>query len=105
MKRNTTIKDSLFELARYQNGYFTSGQAKAHGYRYRNFGYYVSRGHWISVAKCVYRLKNFPVNDDEQYTLWSLWAGVRNDIPVGAYSYLTALSYYDLSEVIPKNCI
>lgn len=102
MKRNTEIRKNLFDLAMYQNGYFTSSQAKAQGYRYRNFGYYVSRGHWIRVAKCVYRLRNFPVNDDEQYTLWSLWAGIKDGIPVGAYSYLTALSFYDLSEVIPQ---
>lgn len=101
MRRNTTIRDSLFEVAMYQNGYFTSSQAKALGYRYRNFGYYVFRGHWIRVAKCVYRLKNFPVSDDEQYTLWSLWAGMKDGFPVAVYSHLTALSYYDLSEIIP----
>lgn len=102
MKRNTTIQNNLFELAMHQNGYFTSSQAKAQGYRYRNFGYYVSRGYWIKVTKCVYRLKNFPISDDEQYTLWSLWAGIKNGFPVATYSYLTALSYYDLSEVIPE---
>lgn len=96
------LQNRLFDLATLQNGYFTARQAKAVGYRYRNFGYYVSRGTWIKVAKSVYRLRNFPVSDDEQYTLWSLWLGERNNHPLGVYSYLTALSYYDLSEVIPN---
>lgn len=100
--RDTNIENKLFEVAMLQNGYFTSNQAKIAGYKYRNFGYYVSRKHWIPITQFVYRLNNYPVADDEQYTVWSLWIGLKKMIPIGVYSYLTALSYYDLSEVIPS---
>jgi len=94
--------DRLFALSQIQDGYFTSEQATKCGYINKNFSYYVKAGRWISVVRGIYRLKNFPESENEQYTLWSLWVGLKNEQPVGVYSHLTALSYYGLSEVVPS---
>lgn len=42
VKRDTSLQDEHFEIAKLQNGYFTSQQANAVGYKYRKFGYYNS---------------------------------------------------------------
>jgi len=91
---------NLFIIAQKQNGYFTSRQAIRAGYKQGNFKYYLKNEKWLKIMRGIYFLKNYPPSDDAQYTIWSLWIGEKDGIPIGVYSHITALRFHDVSEVI-----
>lgn len=104
--RNSGLKERLYRVASLQGGYFSAKQAIGCGYGNNNFMYFVHKQEWIPVIRGIYRLRDFPDGERDEYSLWSLWVGLKGDRPIGVYSHLTALSYYELSEVIyPKLCI
>lgn len=98
---NHTLEKQLFEMASAQQGYFTAQQAIAAGYRINNHPYHVKQGHWIREYRGIYRLSNFPNEPTDQYVLWSLWSCNRKGQAQGVYSFDTALSIYDVSDVMP----
>lgn len=97
----TQNEDKLFEIAEAQQGYFTTKQALTAGYVYRTHLYHVGTGTWIREYRGIYRLARFPASPEGQYVLWSLWSRDRRDQPQGVYSHQTALSIYELSDVMP----
>ncbi len=92
---------ALFEVAAAQKGYFTSKQAAGCGYSRRVQHYHVKTGDWERVNTGVYRIKNFPVTQNEDLVRWSLWSRNNSDIPQGVISHDSALSFYELSDIIP----
>jgi len=99
MKDNRT---KLYEIAEGQRGFFTTKQARSCGYVSANHPYHVRTGAWVREHRGVYRLSAFPRSPEDQYVLWSLWSRGRDDRPVGVYSHQTALSLYELSDVMPS---
>lgn len=97
-----TPENNLFEIASSQQGYFTSAQAVEAGYEDSNHVYHVKQGHWIREIRGVYRLVKFPESSEAQYVLWSLWSRDRKGHIQGIYSHETALSIYDISDVMPS---
>ncbi len=91
----------LVEVASDQAGYFTAKQAIKVGYSYRLQHYHKSKGNWVEVDRGVFRLANYPNSDREDFVRWSLWSRNRNDIPQAVISHETALSFYDLGDVMP----
>jgi len=85
-----------------QGGYFTALQAKQAGFRDNNHLYHVRTGNWVREWRGIYRLARYPLQDDAQYSLWGVWSCNRKGIPQGTYSHETALSLYDLSDVMPE---
>lgn len=94
--------DKLFAIAESQKGYFTTAQAVDCGYPTSNQVYHLKAGSWRRVHRGIYRLTRFPMTDDEQYVLWSLWSRNRAGISQGVYSHQTALSLFELSDIMPK---
>lgn len=97
-------KDSserLFEIAEGQQGYFTAKQAEAAGFDKKNHHYHVRSGNWVRECRGVYRLSKFPIAEHPDMITWSLWSRDRTDKPQGVYSHETALSVYNLSDVMP----
>ncbi len=94
--------DRLFSIAESQRGYFTTAQAVDCGYPTSNHVYHLKAGSWTRMHRGIYRLTRFPQSDDEQYVLWSLWSRNRQGIPQGVYSHQTALSLFDLSDLMPR---
>ena len=92
---------SLFEVADAQQGYFTAAQARTCGYPTSNHVYHVKTGSWKRVHRGIYRLVRYPQSDDEHYVLWSLWSRNRKGEQQGVYSHQTALSLFDLSDLMP----
>jgi predicted transcriptional regulator of viral defense system len=94
--------DKLFGIAESQHGYFSSAQATQSGFARSTHSYHVQSGHWIREHRGIYRLKRFPLSEEGQFVLWSLWSRDRTGIPKGVYSHLTALSIQDLSDANPE---
>lgn len=95
-------ENKLFAIASTQGGYFTAWQAKKAGFIETNHPYHVQKGNWIREWRGIYRLARYPLQDDSQYALWSIWAMNRKGEYQGIYSHETALSMYELSDVMPE---
>lgn len=100
MKQNP--ENTLFEIASSQQGYFTSSQAIEAGYQDSNHSYHVQQGNWLREIRGVYRLAQFPISSEGQYVVWSLWSRDREGHIQGVYSHETALTIYDVSDVMPS---
>jgi predicted transcriptional regulator of viral defense system len=91
----------LYELAETQGGYFTANQAEELGYRANKRNYHVSAGNWVREARGIYRLALFPRPERPDLLMWWLWSRDRAGQPQGVYSYRTALSLHDLTDLMP----
>ncbi len=94
-------ESKLFEVAEFQQGYFTSRQAKASGYKDNTHPYHVRSGHWIRVHRGIYRLAKFPGSERPDLMIWALWSCNRSGKIEGVYSHQTALSIHGLSDILP----
>lgn len=91
----------LYKIAEAQQGYFTTSQAVAVGYPTANHGRQCRSGFWVREYRGIYRLVMYPASPEGQYVLWSLWSRNRAGEVQGVYSHETALSLFDLSDVMP----
>ena len=91
----------LYDIAEGQQGFFTTKQAKAAGFAENIHPYHVQAGNWIREHRGIYRLASFPRGERPDLMLWSLWSRNRKETAQGVYSHQTALSLYDLSDVMP----
>lgn len=98
-----TSKDRLFAIASLQQGFFTSKQAREAGYVYSAHSYHVNMGNWVREHWGIYRLTRYATADRPDLVLWSLWSRDRKkDVPQGVYSHQTALTLYELSDIMPS---
>jgi predicted transcriptional regulator of viral defense system len=89
------------QVAKEQQGYFTSRQAVDAGYSEKNHAYHVNSGAWIREERGIYRLSQYPDSDDADLVLWSLWSRDRKGEVQGVYSHLTALRIHGLTDANP----
>lgn len=101
MKSSKNVEKKLYNLAVLQQGYFTTKQAIVAGYQDYTHPFHVNSGNWIREYRGIYRLARFPVIEDGQFVLWSLWSRNRKEQIQGVYSHQTALSLYELSDLMP----
>jgi predicted transcriptional regulator of viral defense system len=95
------MADNLFRVAELQHGLFTAKQAKAAGYSEQAQHHNAKAGNWIREYRGIYRLVRYPQSEWANLMLWQLWSRNRLDAPLGVYSHETALSLYELSDVMP----
>jgi predicted transcriptional regulator of viral defense system len=100
--RITPNKAKLYGMAEGQQGLFTAKQAKACGYADNTHPYHVRAGNWLREHRGIYRLAQFPVSEEEQLVLWSLWSADRRGRPQGVYSHATALAIHEMSDAMPE---
>ncbi len=93
------VSRRLYEIAERQQGFFTTNQAKAAGFRENTHTYHVHVGNWVREHRGVYRLVQFPAAEQPDLVLWSLWSRNRKQEIEGVYSHLTALSLCGFSEL------
>ena len=93
--------NALYEIAEGQQGLFTAGQATQLGFKFGSQHHHVKVGNWVREHRGIYRLARFPQGDQIQLVLWHLWSQNRAGEPQGVYSHQTALSIYELSDVMP----
>lgn len=96
-----SAEKQLFEIVATQHGYFTNRQAISVGYRINNHPYHIKQGHWIREHRGIYRLANFLGAPDDQFAMWTLWSMNNKGEAQGVYSFETALTIYDASDVMP----
>lgn len=101
MSRNTAASRKLYDLAAHQGGFFTARQAREAGYEDNVHSYHVRSRNWIREERGVYRLSQFPLPPRPDLMVWQLWSRNRQDEPQGVFSHATALSLYELSDVMP----
>jgi predicted transcriptional regulator of viral defense system len=102
MKRShKDAQAKLFAVAELQGGFFTAKQAEEAGFDRTHHAYHVQTGNWEREYRGIYRLTRFPMPERSDLILWSLWSRNRDDQVQGVYSHQTALSIYDLSDIMP----
>jgi hypothetical protein len=63
-----------YEVASGQEGYFTSAQALAVGYSYRQQHYHARRANWRKIERGIYRLRDYPPTGREDLIRPTLWS-------------------------------
>lgn len=84
------------EHALTQGGYFDRADAQTYALSDRLLTYHTSTGRFERVFPGVYRLRRAPLALNDQYLQVWVWSNYR-----GAISHESALSLYDLSDVMP----
>jgi len=87
---------SLFALAAAQDGHFTTSQAVDAGYSRPLLDHHVHTGRFLRIHRGIYRLRDFPSTDHEDFVVAWLWSGQQ-----GVVSHETALLLHGLSDVLP----
>jgi predicted transcriptional regulator of viral defense system len=88
--------DLLYEIAESQAGYFTAGQARKVGFSWERLSGNARVGRFHRIARGIYRLAHFPGSPHEDLFVAWLRTGPHSTI-----SYESALSVYELSDVLP----
>lgn len=103
MKRSPKESQAnLFAIAEGQGGFFTAKQAEEAGFDRTHHAYHVRAGNWQREHRGVFRLAQYPIPERPDLILWSLWSRNREGVPEGVYSHQTALSVYDLTDLMPS---
>ena len=90
-------REALLVLAVSQAGYFTTKQARRHGFSSELLIHHCKRKRYARVQRGIYRVQHLPPQEDEQLVVLWLWSGQK-----GVFSHGTALSLYDLSDILPS---
>jgi len=89
---------ALFDVASGQMGYFTTAQARDHGFRGNLLTYHVKTGRFLRAYRGVYRFRDFPSSPREE--VMAAWLAIGKDKAV--VSHESALDLLELSDVIPN---
>jgi predicted transcriptional regulator of viral defense system len=94
-------REQLFDLADAQGGYFTAAQARSLGYLKQYQQHHRETGAWQNVSRGLFRLRDYPQTDYEQWVQLTLWSHNRQGKAQAVVSHETALRFYELSDVQP----
>ena len=86
----------LYEIAESQGGYFTTKQAERAGYSRKDLSALSKRRKFSRVAWGIYRITLFPTTSYDDFFMAVLKSGTNSVI-----SHNSALSIYDLSDILP----
>jgi len=88
--------DQLYKIAEDQAGYFTANQARQVGFSYERLSSNTKKGRFSRIGHGIYRLEHFPASPFEDLFVAWLRTG-----PDSVISHQSALSLYDISDVLP----
>ena len=94
-------RESLFDIAGKQGGFFSAQQAVRAGYSYRLQTHNVKSGHWTRMGRGIFRMNQYPQAEREDLIFWSLWSRNIKGEPVAVVSHESALVVHDLSDAMP----
>ena len=87
---------NLYKIAESQSGFFTSSQAKKAGYSWERLSSLSKQKKFTRIEKGIYRITLFPASPFEDLFIAVLKSGSNSVI-----SHNSALSIYDLSDILP----
>lgn len=87
--------DEILEIAKVQKGYVATYQAPEVSPQL--FAHHESAGNLERVARGIYRVEMLPHAENEEFVIAYLWSRQR-----GVISHESALSIYQISDVLPK---
>lgn len=90
------LRRAVQRLAAAQHGYFTAGQANRAGYSYQAQKFHADHGNWTRVERGLFRLPEWPVDDDDHLVRWTLWSKGR-----AVVSHQSSLAAHELSDADP----
>lgn len=96
------IRRTLEEIARQQQGYFTSQQAIASGYAHQHHAYHTGKGNWLCVERGLFRLPGYADSAESEFIRWSFWAVGRSSMRRIAISHDSALFFYGFCATAPN---
>lgn len=79
-----------------QAGYFTAAQAVSVGYSYQAQKFHVDHGNWQRVDRGLFRIPEWPTDDDDSFVRWTVWSG-----GAAVISHLSALAWHELGDANP----
>lgn len=91
------LRHTLYGAAADQAGYFTAAQALSIGYSYQAQKFHVDHGNWIRVERGLFRLPEWPTDDNDTLVKWTVWS--RGEAVV---SHQSALAWHGLGDVNPS---
>jgi len=95
--------NKLYKIASGQGGYFTAQQAKSAGYYSRLQQYHKEQDHWLAIDRGIFRLRNFPNSNWEDFIHWFLWSRNKQGDPQAVVSHQTAATFHQLADFLsPK---
>lgn len=83
-------------IAADQGGYFTAAQAVSIGYSYQAQKFHVDHGNWQRVDRGLFRIPEWPTDDDDSFVRWTVWSG-----GLAVVSHLSALVWHQLGDANP----
>lgn len=89
---------ALNRVAYAQDGYFTSSQAREHGFTPQLLAHHVRSGRYEHVRRGLYRLRDYPGSSHEEVRAKWLAAGTERAV----VSHESALEMHGLSDVLPN---
>lgn len=90
----TEALDKLSKVAKYQKGYVATYQVEV---SHQLVHHHESAGRLERVLRGIYRMTQYPIEEDEQLVVAYLWSKEE-----GVISHESALAIHDLSDVLPK---
>ncbi len=88
----------LLQLAAGQHGYFTAGQARRLGYVNQVHAYHVQNGHWLRMARGIYRLPSQADTFHSRLAYWLIWSHNQEEQPQAVISHYSALACHKLGD-------
>ncbi|MEV0948005.1 type IV toxin-antitoxin system AbiEi family antitoxin domain-containing protein [Rhodococcus sp. NPDC049939] len=92
-----SVGEEITRAARSQAGYFTTGQALRLGFSVADISDQVADGAWVKVERDLYRLKDHPRSDFEEFAKWCTWFG-----SAAAVSHQSAAELHGLGHLYPR---
>jgi predicted transcriptional regulator of viral defense system len=93
--------DEILALAEDNDGFLTSGQARAAGIAASVLARLTARGRLERASRGVYRIPYFPSNRFSQFREAVMWARAGRGPKSVALSHATALAIYEISDANP----
>lgn len=97
MVEQRDARRQLYERAYRQAGFFTAAQARDAGYSPQSQKYHADRGNWQRVERGLYRLAEWPSDEPDSYTRWSVWSHGS-----GIISHDSAAAVHGIGDLDPQ---
>ncbi|AOW93234.1 hypothetical protein BFN03_12845 [Rhodococcus sp. WMMA185] len=91
------VVEELTRAAMAQAGYFTTTQVLRLGFAASDIGEHLADGSWVKIERDLFRLRDCPRSDLEEFAKWCTWFGAA-----AAVSHQSAAELHGLGHLYPR---